>query len=70
VVSFFAGSLFAGSAVASALVAGPAGAGHYGVVYLAMAIACLPLGVLASVARARWRPTATAPAIGVSRDGT
>jgi MFS family permease len=63
VVSGFAGCLFAGSAVSSALVAGPAGAGRFGIVFLAMATACVPLGVLAGLARARWRPVPAAPRI-------
>ena len=58
VVSLFAGSLFAGSAVSSALLAGPAGAGHFGIAFAALACACVPLGVVASVARARWREPA------------
>jgi predicted MFS family arabinose efflux permease len=58
VVSLFAGSLFAGSAVSSALLAGPAGAGHFGIAFAALAGACVPLGVFAGVARARWREPA------------
>ncbi|MEV6632882.1 MFS transporter [Actinoplanes sp. NPDC051470] len=54
-VSLFAGCLFAGSSVAAVLLAGPADAGRFDIVYAALAVACLPLGVLASVARARWR---------------
>ena len=61
VVSAFAGCLFAGSAVASALVAAPADAGHYGTAYLGLAVACVPLGVLATAYRACWR--APAPAV-------
>ncbi|MEV6299106.1 MFS transporter [Actinoplanes sp. NPDC051861] len=60
VVSGFAGSLFAGSALAAALLAGPADAGSYGTVYAALAVAAVPLGILATVARARWRPTVPA----------
>jgi predicted MFS family arabinose efflux permease len=60
VVSGFAGSLFAGSALSAALLAGPAGAGHYGAAYAALAVAAVPLGILATVARARWRPTVPA----------
>jgi MFS family permease len=66
VVSGFAGCLFAGSAVSSALVAGPVDAGHFGAAFLGLAIACVPLGLLASVARARWRPVITTPPIGVA----
>ena len=58
VVSLFAGSLFAGSAVSSALFAGPVGSGHFGLVFAVLAVACVPLGVLAAVARARWREPA------------
>lgn len=61
VVSGFAGCLFAGSAVSSALIAGPAGAGHFGAAFLALAVACVPLGLLATVYRARWRPPVAAP---------
>jgi predicted MFS family arabinose efflux permease len=55
VVSGFAGALFAGSALSSALVAGPAEAGHYGTAFAGLAITAVPLGVLATVARARWQ---------------
>jgi MFS family permease len=58
VVSLFAGSLFAGSAASSALLAGPADTGHFGVVFAGLAVVCLPLGVLATVGRARWREPA------------
>jgi MFS family permease len=58
VVSLFAGSLFAGSALSSALVAGPADAGHFGIAFAGLAVVCLPLGVLATVGRARWREPA------------
>jgi MFS family permease len=58
VVSLFAGSLFAGSAVSSALFAGPADAGHFGLVFGVLACLCVPLGVLATVARARWHEPA------------
>ncbi len=61
VVSLFAGSLFAGSALSAALLAGPADAGHYGAAYLGLAIAAVPLGILATIARARWRPAVPAP---------
>jgi MFS family permease len=61
VVSLFAGSLFAGSSLSAALLAGPADAGRFDIVYAALAIACVPLGVLATVARARWRPAAPIP---------
>ena len=58
VVSLFAGSLFAGSALASALIAGPADAGRFGFAFAGMAVVCVPLGVLATVGRARWREPA------------
>ncbi|GIE94263.1 MFS transporter [Paractinoplanes rishiriensis] len=61
VVSGFAGSLFAGSALSAALVAGPAEAGRYGAVYAGLAVAAVPLGILATVARARWRPAPAVP---------
>ncbi|GGL00105.1 MFS transporter [Mangrovihabitans endophyticus] len=56
VVSGFAGALFAGSALSSALVAGPAEAGRYGAAFAALAIVAVPLGIGATLARARWRP--------------
>jgi MFS family permease len=56
VVSGFAGSLFAGSALSAALVAGPASAGHFRAAFLGLAAASVPLGVCATVVRARWRP--------------
>jgi hypothetical protein len=56
VVSGFAGSLFAGSALSAALVAGPASAGQFGTAFLGLAAAAVPLGVCATVVRARWRP--------------
>jgi predicted MFS family arabinose efflux permease len=68
VVSGFAGSLFAGSAVSSALVAGPAGAGRFGTAFAALAVATVPLGILATVARARWRPQVLPP-IGAGHRG-
>jgi predicted MFS family arabinose efflux permease len=75
VVSGFAGSLFAGSALSSALLAGQAGAGRYGTAFAALAIAAVPLGVLATVGRARWgaaSPSTVAaappPAAGGHRD--
>jgi predicted MFS family arabinose efflux permease len=56
VVSGFAGSLFAGSALSSAMVAGPAEAGRYTAAFAGLAVAAVPLGLVATVARARWRP--------------
>jgi predicted MFS family arabinose efflux permease len=55
VVSFFAGSLFIGSAVAAVAVAGLAGDGRYGTVFLIAAGLTVPLGLVATVGRARWR---------------
>jgi MFS family permease len=68
VVSGFAGCLFAGSAVSSAAVAGPVDSGRFGAAFLGLAIACVPLGLLATVTRARWRPAVPAPPIGVADD--
>jgi MFS family permease len=56
VVAGFAGCLFAGSAVSSALAAGPAGAGRYGVAFAGLAVVAVPLGILATVTRARFAP--------------
>jgi predicted MFS family arabinose efflux permease len=56
VVSLFAGALFAGSALASALVAGPAETGQFATAFGWTAAVCVPLGVLATATRARWRP--------------
>jgi MFS family permease len=58
VVSLFAGCLFAGSALSSALLAGPADAGRFGLVFAALAVVTVPLGVAATLARARWRAPA------------
>ncbi len=58
VVSLFAGSLFVGSALAAVLVADLADRGRYDLIYLAGAVLVVPLGILASIGRARWkRPT-------------
>jgi predicted MFS family arabinose efflux permease len=56
VVSGFAGCLFAGSALSAALIAGPAEAGRYGIAFAALAVTAVPLGIAATVGRARWRP--------------
>ena len=56
VVSGFAGCLFAGSALSAALIAGPAEDGRYGVAFAILAVAAVPLGVTATVSRARWQP--------------
>jgi len=55
-VAGFAGCLFAGSAVAAALAAGAVDAGRYGVVFAGLAAVAVPLGILATVARARSAP--------------
>jgi predicted MFS family arabinose efflux permease len=62
VVSLFAGSLFIGSAVAALVVAGPAEQGRYGVVFLGSAVLAVPLGLLATVGRARWIRPVDGPA--------
>jgi predicted MFS family arabinose efflux permease len=61
VVSFFAGSLFIGSAVAAVAVAGLAGDGRYGTVFLIAAALTVPLGVVATWGRARWRAVDSDP---------
>jgi predicted MFS family arabinose efflux permease len=53
VVSGFAGCLFAGSALSSWLLAGPASAGEYAAGFAGLALATVPLGVVATVSRAR-----------------
>jgi MFS family permease len=55
VVSLFAGSLFIGSAVAALVIAGPAEANRYGEVFAWAAALIIPLGLLATWGRARWR---------------
>jgi predicted MFS family arabinose efflux permease len=55
VVSLFAGSLFVGSAVAALMVSGLADAGRYGEIFALAAMVVVPLGVVASWTRARWR---------------
>jgi predicted MFS family arabinose efflux permease len=56
VVSGFAGCLFAGSALSASLVAGPAEAGRYGIAFAVLAVAAVPLGIVATATRARWHP--------------
>jgi MFS family permease len=56
VVSLFAGSLFVGSAVAAVLVSGLAEAGRYGEIFALAALVVVPLGLVATWARARWQP--------------
>jgi predicted MFS family arabinose efflux permease len=55
VVSLFAGSLFVGSAVAAVVVADLAEADEYRTIFLCAAATALPLGLLATWGRARWR---------------
>ena len=64
-VSLFAGALFAGSALASAVVAGPAGAGEFSAIFGSLAVLAVPLALLGTVGRARWRPPADPVADGV-----
>ena len=54
-VSLFAGSLFIGSALAAVAVADLADAGQYRTIFLLASLAAIPLGVLATWGRARWR---------------
>jgi predicted MFS family arabinose efflux permease len=61
VVSFFAGSLFVGSSLAAVLASGPADQGRYGVLFATSAVLVVPLGLAATVARARWRSPAATP---------
>jgi MFS family permease len=53
-ISLFATALFAGSAVAAGAVAGLVESGAYGTIFLLAAATAVPLGVLATVGRARW----------------
>ncbi len=54
-VSLFAGSLFTGSALAAVAVADLADAGEYRTIFVLAGLLALPLGVLATWGRARWR---------------
>jgi predicted MFS family arabinose efflux permease len=54
VVSLFAGSLFVGSAVAAIAVADLADAGRYTTIFVAAGVVTVPLGLVATWARARW----------------
>jgi predicted MFS family arabinose efflux permease len=56
VVSLFAGSLFVGSAVATVLVSGLVEDGQYRLVFALAAAVVLPLMLVATWSRARWRP--------------
>ncbi len=62
VVSFFAGSLFVGSSLAAVVASGLADAGRYDVLFVAAAVAAVPLGLAAATVRGRWRPPAPGPA--------
>jgi predicted MFS family arabinose efflux permease len=55
VVSLFAGSLFIGSSLAAVAVAGLADDGRYRTIFVLAAVAAVPLALLASWGRARWR---------------
>ncbi len=55
VVSLFAGALFAGSATASVPAAGLADAGEYGRIFAVAGPAAVPLGLVATLGRLRWR---------------
>jgi predicted MFS family arabinose efflux permease len=57
VVSLFAGSLFVGSAAAAVAVAGLAGRDRYGLIFVLAGLLTIPLGLVATWSRARWRPT-------------
>lgn len=58
VVSLFAGSLFLGSAVWTVLVAGLAEQQRYDVIFVLAAALTVPLGVLSTYGRGRWRSAA------------
>ena len=58
VVSLFAGALFAGSAAGAALLAAPVQQGRYQVAFLLTLVGAVPLGLAATVGRARWRAPA------------
>jgi MFS family permease len=58
VVSLFAGALFVGSAVAAVVVSGWADVGRYGDIFALAGLVAVPLGVVATWSRARWRPAA------------
>jgi predicted MFS family arabinose efflux permease len=55
VIALFAGALFAGSALAAVVVAGLAEAGEYGRIFVLATVTTVPLGLLATMGRARWR---------------
>jgi predicted MFS family arabinose efflux permease len=55
VVSLFACSLFVGSAVAAVVVAGLAEEERYAEIFTLAAVTVIPLGVLATLGRLRWR---------------
>jgi predicted MFS family arabinose efflux permease len=62
VVSLFAGSLFVGSAGSAVAVAGLAQDGRYGLVFLLAAVLTVPLGLVGTWTRARWRSSQREPA--------
>lgn len=55
VVSLFASSLFVGSSVAAVVVSGLADDGRYPTIFLMATVATVPLGIAATIGRARWR---------------
>jgi MFS family permease len=61
VVSFFAGSLFVGSSLAAVLASGLADQGRYGLLFATSAVLAVPLGLTATLVRARWSSPAETP---------
>jgi MFS family permease len=61
VVSLFAGSLFVGSSLAAVLASGLADQGRYGVLFASSAVLAVPLGLAATIVRARWHSPAATP---------
>jgi MFS family permease len=57
VVSLFAGSLFVGSAVGTVMVSSLAEDQRYGAIFTLAATVAVPLALVATWTRARWRPT-------------
>jgi predicted MFS family arabinose efflux permease len=58
IVSLFAGALFCGSALTAVAVAGLADAGRYDTIFLLAALGTAPLGLVATLGRARWHRAA------------
>lgn len=54
-MSLFACALFGGSAIAAVVFADLAEAGSYGTIFLVAGVVSVPLGLLATAGRARWR---------------